>query len=418
MSGTRTDVAALVACCSATAFSDLTFALSAPFFPNAAAAHSLSPGTIGLIFATQPLCVMIGALGSPMVIERAGPFVVLRMATFAQSVFTLGFGLTDLLFTGRLPFLVACIMLRAAQGLACGLTETSAASLAMRSVPEHRITSAVGGVSAARALGVVLGPPIGGVGFDRMGFVAPFALASGLLLFLALAMLVLPVSPAGILPSAQPNAPTWSLLKVAPVRVALLCMWLVHCSITFLAPTLQPFLAGSPFYMSSSFIGLSFMLCTFAFAITAALGGVISDAIGHARQMMGGLAFIAAGYTIIGPSPLLWRLFPPLEQSTGLALLALCLASMGGGLAMVPASPLMVLGAMRAGFGSQESMDGVAALATLAGSFGGFCGSIVGGLFVEYMAFPAAAATFAALPILLIPSLCPFRAKAPASQLV
>ena len=144
------DNVSILFCCLATALSDLTFALIAPFFPNVALSHGLTSTGIGFVFAAQPLAVMAGAVVAPYVIERTGPLAALRVATAAQAVFTLAFGLTDWLFASWLPFLLATSALRVAQGLACGLTETAAASLAMRSVPQHDIASAVGLVSAAR----------------------------------------------------------------------------------------------------------------------------------------------------------------------------------------------------------------------------------------------------------------------------
>ena len=80
--------------------------------------------------------------------------------------------------------------------------------------------------------------------------------------------------------------------------------------------------------------------------------------------MVLGLLCISLGYFLVGPSPLITFWVNP---SIPLVLAALVLAAMGGGLAMVPASPLMLAGAKAAGLGEKESMDGIAALATLAG---------------------------------------------------
>lgn len=229
----------IIFCCFATTFSDLNFALIAPFFPTVAMSHGLTLTGIGVIFSAQPLSVMIGALCAPDILERTGPFVALRIAVFAQAAFTFGMGATDKLANDWLPFLVACTALRVCQGLACGLTETAAASLAMRSVPSQHIATAIGVVSAARGLGVVTGPPLGGVMFDSFGFAAPFALAASLLLLLGVSMIFIPVASSAMRPAAKSNAPTWKLMRVSAVFVAVVAMWSVHASITFLAPTLQ-----------------------------------------------------------------------------------------------------------------------------------------------------------------------------------
>lgn len=190
----------------------------------------------------------------------------------------------------------------------------------------------------------------------------------------------------------------------------------------------QPFLTAPPFSLSPSAIGLVFMFCTIAFALMAALAGVISSIIGHAYQMMLGLLLIAVGYVFVGPAP--W-VIPFVGTSMGVTVTALVLAAMGGGLAMVPATPLMISGSQAEGFSARQSMDGVAALATLAGnalatcphtryillcgrtyfsgSFGGVSGSLFGGCFAEVFDFPTAASLFAIIPLLVAPLLFPFR---------
>jgi len=396
-----------VFCCLATTLSDLNFALIAPFFPIVALAHGLTSTGIGVIFAAQPLSVMIGALCAPLVLERVGAFVTLRSSILAQALFTLAMASVDRLAAGWLPFLIACTALRVLQGLACGFTETAAASLAMRSVSTQHIATAVGVVSASRGLGVVSGPPLGGVTFDSLGFAAPFALAALLMFILGCTMLVVvPLATHAPAPNATSNPPTWDLLRVSAVLVALVAMWSVHSSITFLAPTLQPFLTAPPFSLSPSAIGLVFMFCTIAFALMAALAGVISSIIGHAYQMMLGLLLIAVGYVFVGPAP--W-VIPFVGTSMGVTVTALVLAAMGGGLAMVPATPLMISGSQAEGFSARQSMDGVAALATLAGSFGGVSGPLFGGCFAEVFDFPTAASLFAIIPLLVAPLLFPFR---------
>ena len=61
----KTEWRGVVYACAATALSDLTFGMIAPFFPNAALARGVSQSVVGAIFAVQALGVCVGSLLAP-----------------------------------------------------------------------------------------------------------------------------------------------------------------------------------------------------------------------------------------------------------------------------------------------------------------------------------------------------------------
>ena len=323
---------------------------------------------VGAIFAVQALGVCVGSLLAPTyALERLGAFGALRLATLAQALFTAAFCLVDRMSTA-VPFAAACLAVRLLQGLACGLTETAAASLAMRSVPDRLLGDVFAWVAAARALGAVSGPPVGGAAFDWRGFAAPFTIAGGLLGALGLLMLVAGVR-AGSAGGAggPPSTGMASLLRVPGVVPALLSMHTALAALNFLMPTLQPFF-HTAFALSSTQIGLAFLGVAVAYGAAIGASGPLSRAAGEAPQMVLGLALIALGYLLLGPSPILARWLP---QTLAGSLGALAVGAAGMAMAMVPSTPLMIaaVSAWAAGDADrkQRAIDGLAALATVAG---------------------------------------------------
>ena len=405
----KTEWRGVVYACAATALSDLTFGMIAPFFPNAALSRGVSQSVVGAIFAVQALGVCVGSLLAPTyALERLGAFGALRLATLAQALFTAAFCLVDRMSTA-VPFAAACLTVRLLQGLACGLTETAAASLAMRSVPDRLLGDVFAWVAAARALGAVSGPPVGGAAFDWRGFAAPFTIAGGLLGALGLLMLVAGVR-AGSAGGAggPPSTGMASLLRVPGVVPALLSMHTALAALNFLMPTLQPFF-HTAFALSSTQIGLAFLGVAVAYGAAIGASGPLSRAAGEAPQMVLGLALIALGYLLLGPSPILARWLP---QTLAGSLGALAVGAAGMAMAMVPSTPLMIaaVSAWAAGDADrkQRAIDGLAALATVAGSLGGVTGPALGGVLMQYLSFPGATSCFAALPVALVPLLLPY----------
>ena len=91
----------------------------------------------------------------------------------ASAATAFSFAFTDLATTTT-AFVVACASLRAVQGLAAGLSEVAAVGLLMRSVPSELVGDAIGWSEAARGVGIMIGPLIGGGLDEAIGYEAPF----------------------------------------------------------------------------------------------------------------------------------------------------------------------------------------------------------------------------------------------------
>jgi hypothetical protein len=194
------------------AFASVTnFAMLSPFFPAVALEHGLSGAPISIVFlmvpAAQPrypaataallrllpcpcplsallaparqvpLGNLISSLLAPLFIHRLGNLVVLRYALIIQALVTACFG-NIASITSTMPFAIVACLFRFAQGISSGFAEVASTSIMWRSVDQDYIPIAIGGMEASRALGVLIGPVLGAIIYDSLGFAAPFLITA------------------------------------------------------------------------------------------------------------------------------------------------------------------------------------------------------------------------------------------------
>jgi MFS family permease len=177
------------------------------------------------------------------------------------------------LLTDSLTFLAASVLLQAVT--ACGGSAVSPAAypLAVGLVPAARRATAVALLESCYGVGLMLGPPLGGLLFALAGFMAPFW-ASGLLLFLVGCLVIClfkdpgPTSPAEA--TKKPLPVPWRRLLGSPAtRLSLACLACTSATWCLAPPpllprywysaTLQPFLAAT-YGLTEAQTGLVFMV--------------------------------------------------------------------------------------------------------------------------------------------------------------
>ena len=169
----KVKVMPVVIACAVCAISDLNFSMLVPFFPEAAERHGCTPTVTGMLFGLHQVVALLVTPVAPFLCQRFGGAGVLRAACFLQAATAFSFAFTDLATTTT-SFVVACASLRAVQGLAAGLSEVAAVGLLMRSVPSELVGDAIGWSEAARGVGIMIGPLIGGGLDEAIGYEAPF----------------------------------------------------------------------------------------------------------------------------------------------------------------------------------------------------------------------------------------------------
>ena len=160
-------------CCLACASSDVGYSLFAPFYPEHATRRGLSPTLIGVIFAL-PMVTML--LLTPLVprLQRAlGVRLTLGASMAGQALCIFAFGFVDDLDEPS-SFAAACLVLRAVLGMFSAASEVAAASILISCAPARLRPQALGWAEAARGLGAMIGPPLGGLLFQYGGFSLPF----------------------------------------------------------------------------------------------------------------------------------------------------------------------------------------------------------------------------------------------------
>lgn len=138
---------------------------------------------LGLFFASKDICQMGFA-------PIAGVLTSRTSANSALILSTAGLGLATFVFAEATTFW-QLLLARGAQGAASAAVMCGGLSLIAETHPQSIRGSAIGLAQTGLALGLLCGPLIGGLLFERLGRVKTFRLAAGIVLANALAMVTL-----------------------------------------------------------------------------------------------------------------------------------------------------------------------------------------------------------------------------------
>jgi len=381
-------------CCLACALADLSYALFAPFFPSLAVSRGVSHAAVGAVFA-QPMLVMLMLTPlAPRLIQYAGCNRVLLVGMLIQSISVLAFAFIERL-EEPLHFTIAALLLRSVQGGASAFFETAAGSLVMRAVPENMVGDAIGWTEAARGLGSLGGPPLGGLLFQTAGFEAPFLAAGGAMLLMNGVQLVIALSKtstsAALLPPADASATAskassspWRMLQMPPIAAGAFICTCFLIAISFLDPSLQPEMKAR-FGMGPAQVGLLFGTLILAYILLSLVAGATASRLGSLLQLNLGIALTGLGYIALGPIPLL----PHGErfQSVPQVAAAMAVIGLGAGLGYVPMTNLMLAAARSTGRRVDEISDALSAIVNFSFCVGAAAGPWIGGVLVQFAGF-------------------------------
>jgi MFS transporter, DHA1 family, multidrug resistance protein len=282
------------------------FAVIFPFLPLYVAELGTQTGLsiefwAGMAFSSQALTMAIAApiwgsladrLGYKLMVERAmyGGALTLLLMAFVRSAEEL-------------------VILRAIQGALTG-TISAANALVASEAPRERLGYAMGTLQMGLWGGVALGPLIGGLLADALGYRAPFVL-TGVLLLLAGLLVSLGVRSGGR-PAPQPDRPRQGLIAGWRAILATRGMALSY-GLRFLSSLAHSMLLPfAPLFILSlmdsderigTFTGLVVGSASAASLATAVYFGRLGDRRGHRRVLIGCAAAGAVLYllhTIVG----------------------------------------------------------------------------------------------------------------------
>ena len=332
------------------------------------------------------------------------------MAMILQACCAMSFAFANRL-AGTVSFITFCMFLRTVQGFAAGLSEVTAGSLLIRSVPEANVGRVIGWSEAARGVGIMLGPLVGGGLYQRGGFAMPFCFSAPLLAFLAVGMRLAGVGnasdpPPDLLADGNTNdgntadgnttdgntagvgtadgnitdgntAGGSNLRMLALVRLPLVAASLFQAFLSvacFFAidPTIAPFLAAPPFSLGPTICGLVCSSSLLSYEIVSGMIGRVARRVGDRLTLTIGMVVSGVGFFALGPSdqfelplslvPSFARAASSRSSAVALATAALLTMGLGSACVYIPATNLMLATAAEKGWCAHDASDAIAAL--------------------------------------------------------
>ncbi|KAJ3273045.1 hypothetical protein HDV01_004822 [Terramyces sp. JEL0728] len=239
----------------------------------------------------------------------------------------------------------------------------------------------MGNVMTANTLGNLIGPPLGGMLYDKFGTAAPFHVCAGVCLLDTCFRIFLPypslsfdyqfISEEGEHTRLLEDQPANSKKSVGMLKlisnvqmiVTLLAIVVAEGVLTGIEPTL-PLYLGTSFKLNTTSVGLLWTAISIPKMIACTLSGSLSDKYGRKAVTTLGLVIFAVACPLVG-----------LTDSIELLICALVLFGIGAGISLVPGVPEMADIAKELG---DNSFGTVYSLYNIASSTGMLLGPIAG----------------------------------------
>jgi len=270
------------------------FSLVFPFLPLYVKELGIATGGsvefwAGLVFSSQAITMMIAAPIWGAYADRYGRKMMLARATLGGALL--------LMLMGLAQNAEQLVLLRTIQGLVTGVVP-AASALVAASAPRERIGEAMGMLNTSRAVGVAIGPVIGGILGDAFGFRESFWI-TGALLGVSGVCTLLWVHE-NFVPTATANQPGlldgYRMLLRAPGMGGLYELnFLRSLGQTMLLPMIALFvveLTGAA-EGAATLTGIAIGGASLAGALSGVYLGKLGDRIGHSRVLIGAAACAA-----------------------------------------------------------------------------------------------------------------------------
>lgn len=276
-------------------FTDMfIYGLVIPVLPLLPAAVDAGPTATGMLFASYAAAMLLVTPIAGVLVDRRGPRLPMLIGL-------IGLAGATLLFAIGGPYWLLLVA-RVLQGAAAGLAWVASLSLIAATVPLERRGIAMGMAMSMVSLGILVGPPIGGLLVESFGHVVPFLLAAALAIVDGIARLVF---VRGDRPA--PHEPT-SPLAVLRVRGTVPVIVVVLISAAMIA-AIEPLL---PLHLTRTF-GATPLGIGLLFGLTVIVGAILNPVVGsllgrvHARPLvLAGIVAAAVGLVLLAFAPSLW----------------------------------------------------------------------------------------------------------------
>uniref|UniRef100_A0A1I7ZP14 MFS domain-containing protein n=1 Tax=Steinernema glaseri TaxID=37863 RepID=A0A1I7ZP14_9BILA len=379
--------------------STIAFGCIAPFYPAEAKEKGLNTTQVGIVFGAFELVMFICAplLGRYMAFFGSKRMFVAGL--IITGITAMAFGGMNLMPAG-LPFFLASLGLRCIEAVGDAAFVTSSFAISAKAFP-GRIAIIVGIMETFAGLGYMLGPVVGGVLYDYGGFQLPFFVLGGVLIVAGTVSCYLVeeyVDEAG-----EDTKGMMGMLKIPLIWIMVYAVVICAISLSFLDPTLSSHLES--FNLSTTMVGLMFLLCGGVYTATAPVWGLLLDRYKCTNFLMlfGAVTTIISMF-LIGPTPLFGMSKDLFWIGVGLALLGLA-----AGALYIPTFQNCLDAVREEGYEDNFQTYGcVSGVFQSAFAFGGFIGPTLGGMSVEHFGFPWTTTVIAGVNVLFIITLIAF----------
>eukprot|EP00742_Colponemidia_sp_Colp-10_P008578 GILJ01009302.1.p1 GENE.GILJ01009302.1~~GILJ01009302.1.p1 ORF type:complete len:654 (+),score=74.30 GILJ01009302.1:83-2044(+) len=332
---------------------------------------SRSGTNLGVVFGSYAVAILFFSPIFAAVSERFGRRQVMLWGCLGLSVSTLLFAVAE-----SMPLL---ILSRVMQGVASAANFTPGLSLLAECTPPDRLGQVLGSVTGWSGMGLLIGPPLGGLLYQLGGYAAPFLFGA------AFALLGL-ISVFFWLPNKPPKPNQFKTMDLwrgeLPVIAGVIAIG--AGSLTMLEPIIPMYVAAK-WHCSPATLGFIFGSAVLAFGAFSPLSGYLSDLIGRRPIIIVGMIFLGLSLPLLA-----------LPDSLVLMGGALMLVGISSALTMVPTLPELADTVNQLGGGSYES---VYATFNAAYSVGNIAGPVLGGLAIDHLSFGPALLLVGALII-------------------
>ena len=381
---TTTPRALAVALVTVAAFLDLVaYSIAVPILPDLSRRLGASPTTIGLLFSSFGVSLLIVSIPMGAISDRVGRKFLMVVGLLALSASSILFAVAN-----QLPWLFAA---RTVQGGADAVTWVVGFALIADLYGPKERGRVMGLVMSGTTFGLMVGPSIGGWLYERGGPGLPFFSVAGLSGLTALAFVTLR------LPAEHADRETVSARRVVREPKILLCGVVVvvaASTVAMLEPVLALWLASS-IRLTPSRIGLVFGAAAAVATGLHPLYGRLADRFGSRLVTLIGLMLMALT-------------LPVLSRAWSFESAVLLYVIQGAAIALVvtPSLAYMAESTSNAGVGSFGVAYGIYNVAWGAGLM---VGPAVGGFLYEQMGFERL--TLVWMPVVVLIGIILFRRK-------
>ncbi len=319
-------------------FMDMTiYGLLIPVFPQYAPRLGVDESVIGAVFGIYAAMLLLFSIPMGLLSDRVGrrPLIVVGMLLLALATALFGFSTT----------VTHLVVARTVQGVSAAATWSAGLALLADTCDPSRLGEKMGIALSAVWLGAVLGPVVGGLLFEYVGYMATFLVPAVVVASVGLLVLAVPVRTC-----RQEGSPGWPKMLPSGAFLPLAACAAAIIAVSGTYGVVDPYL---PVYLHAAFsaspatIGLVFAVLAVAAILVQPAAGRIYDRYGGSRYLIGGGLLLSGVATLAA------------MQAETLMLATAAVFALGAALscALVPTMP--ILAGIYRGRGSQGAAYGL-----------------------------------------------------------